>query len=365
LDLARVERELEIFVSSGVRQVKLVDRTFNYPAERAKSILRAMIRLKQRYPDSPTNFHIEIAACLLDEETMALLASAPAGLLQLEAGIQSTHEKTLRAVRRSHDTQTVLRTIAALCTQPNLRVHADLIAGLPEEGWDDFARSFDDAYNLRPAALQVGFLKLLRGSALRREAERLGIIYTDYPPYEVLKTPTMAYSQLSALHRAAELVDILYNSGGFAMSLERFVAACGSPFMFFSRAAEFFHSRGFFGSPQQSQRAYALLAEFSADMADADTLHEAIAYDWCRRGEGGQWPKGVPLPVQPSNEVLRKFFSDPENIQKYLPDCAGLIPRQIERRCRVYAFPRLFTGWVLFDRGQPGGGSRVCMAEKL
>ncbi len=365
LPLERVERELEYFVAAGVRQVKLVDRTFNYPAERAKSVLRTMIRLKEKYPDSPTNFHLEISACLLDDETMALLASAPAGLLQIEAGIQSTHTETLRAVRRSHDTQKVLRSIAALCTLPNLKVHADLIAGLPEEGWDDFAHSFDDAYGLHPAALQVGFLKLLRGSALRRDAEKLGIIYTGYAPYEVLRTPVMTYDQLSALHRIAELVDILYNSGSFAMSLERFASEYGSPFKLFSHTAEFFHDRGFFDRPQQSQRAYALLAELSGDMPNTELLREALAYDWCRRGEGGQWPQDVPFPVQPSYDDLRRFFSDAEKVQRYLPGCDGMTPRQLERRCRVYAFPCLHDGWVLFDHGQPGGEGRVYMVEEL
>jgi len=367
LPLDRVERELEYFIAADVRQVKLVDRTFNYPAERAKTILRAMIRLKKQYPASPTNFHLEISACLLDEETMTLLISAPQGMLQIEAGIQSTHDPTLRAVRRSHDTGNVLRSIAALCALPNLRVHADLIAGLPEEGWDEFARSFDDAYGLHPAALQVGFLKLLRGSALRREAEEWGIVYTDYPPYEVIRTPVMTYGELSALHRIAELVDILYNSGSFAMSLERFVAACGSPFAFFSRTAEHFHTNGYFDRPQPTQRSYALLADLSSDMADGETLCEALAYDWCRRGEGGQWPKGVPIPAQPAYDTLRHFYSTPEKLQQYLPECVGLSPRQIERRCRVYAFPRLFKkeGWVLFDRGHPGGESRECRVEAI
>jgi hypothetical protein len=312
-----------------------------------------MIRLKEKYPLSPTRFHLEISACLLDEEMLALLASAPAGLLQIEAGIQSTHAETLRAVRRSHDTESVLRGVAALCALPNIRVHADLIAGLPEEGWDAFSCSFDDAYRLHPAALQVGFLKLLRGSALRREAERLGIVYSDYPPYEVLKTPAMTYEQLSALHRVAELTDILYNSGGFAMSLERFVAAYNSPFTFFSHAAEFFSAKGFFEKPQPPQRAVSLLAQLALDLRDADTLREALAYDWCCRGEGGEWPHGVERPAQLPPEALRRFLSDPENIQKYLPQCAGSALQQLRRRCRIYAFPRLFPtpGYVLFDHG--------------
>ncbi len=354
LDLARVEKELEYFIRAGVRQVKLVDRTFNYPQERAKAILRAMISLKRRYPQSPTGFHVEISACLLDNETMDILASAPEGLLQLEVGIQSTHADTLRAVRRAHDTQAVLRNAAALCAMGHLRVHTDLIAGLPEEDYARFARSFDDVYALRPAALQLGFLKLLRGSALRRDAGKLGLVYTDYPPYEVLRTPLLSYAELSALHRVAELVDVLYNSGRFEMTLERLVPAFASPFAFFERVSEFFGERGYFDSPQPPQRAFELLAALFRDSGEA--AMEVLAYDWCRRSEGGAWPRGVPEPAQAEASVLRAFLADADNIRRYLPHCEGVAARQLERRCRLYAFPLLLgaPGWVLFDAGQRG-----------
>ncbi len=360
LGTARVERELEHFVASGVRMVRLVDRTFNYPPERCKAILSAMIALRQKYPLSPTMFHIEISACLLDEETLSLLASAPEGLLHIEAGIQSTHAETLRAVRRGHDTQKALRNIGALCAMPNLRVHADLIAGLPKEDYASFSRSFNDAYALRPAELQLGFLKLLHGSALRRDATSLGIVYTDYPPYEVLSTPSMTYGELSALRRIAELTDVLYNSHAFTMSLDRFIGQAGSPFAFFEQAAAFFDAHGFFTQPQPPQRAFELLAAFSLRLQDGETLREALCFDW-RRGGGGAWPKGLMPPASPEKPPLRRFFSNPENIRRYLPHCAALAPGQIEKRCRIHAFPRLFAppGWVLFEYTPCSGGKAL------
>lgn len=351
LSMERVEMELEHFISSQVRQVKLVDRTFNFPPERARMILHTLIALKQKYPQSPTNFHLEISACLLDEEMISLLASAPEGLLQLEIGIQSTHPETLRAVRRTHDTAAVVRNTARLCALPNLHVHTDLIAGLPEEDYAAFARSFDDAYSLAPAALQLGFLKLLRGSSLRRNARELGIVYTDYPPYEVLSTPAISYAQLSTLHRIAELVDALYNAGNLATTLEKLMPAFPSPFAFFAQAAEHFDAQGFFDRPQPPQRAFALLAGICAGTGkDSAIVREALAFDWCCRGEGSAWPNGVEPPLEPT-EALRRFFADSGSIQKYLPHYAGLPPRQIEKRCRIYAFPHLFPphGWVLFD----------------
>jgi radical SAM superfamily enzyme YgiQ (UPF0313 family) len=353
LDLERVEKELENFIASGVRQVKLVDRTFNYPPERAKRILRALISLKHKYPQSPTNFHLEVSACLLDEEMMTLLGSAPEGLLQLEVGVQSTHAETLLTVHRAHDTGAVLKSTAALCALPNLRVHADLIAGLPEEGYAAFSRSFDDVYSLKPAALQLGFLKLLRGSALRREAERRGIVYTDYPPYEVLSTPAISYAELSALHRIAELTDVLYNSGGFESTLAHFISEYFSAFVFFERAAALFDERGYYDRPQRPQRAYELLAELSAALPESTVLREALSFDWCCRSEGGAWPRGVEEPTAPEPLSVHRFFECAENIQKYLPHCDALPSKRIEKRCRIYSFPHLFAppSLVLFDYG--------------
>lgn len=352
LNLERVEKELGYFIAADVRQVKLVDRTFNYPPERAKEILRALISLKKKHPQSSTNFHLEISACLLDEELISLLASAPQGLLQLEAGIQSTHAGTLRAVHRAHDTDTVLENIGALCALPNLRVHADLIAGLPEEGYEAFSRSFNDAYSLKPAALQLGFLKLLHGSALRRDAERKGLVYTEYTPYEVLFTPAISHAELSALHRIAKLTDVLYNAGGFETTLKHFIASYSSAFAFFECAAAFFDERGFFDRPQKPQRAYELLGALSHTMSESGVLREALAFDWLRRGEGGVWPHGIEPPDLPE-PIFHRFFANPKNIRKYLPHYSALPQKQIEKRCRIYAFEHLFASHplVLIDYG--------------
>ena len=143
----------------GVRQVKLVDRTFNYPDERARRIFAALIGMKQKYPQSRTNFHFEISASLLSDETLAVLADAPPGLIQFEVGIQSTHGDTLRAVGRGHSTQAVLEKTARLCRMKNLHVHIDLIAGLPLETPESFAQSLNDATGAGADRLQLGVLE--------------------------------------------------------------------------------------------------------------------------------------------------------------------------------------------------------------
>ena len=239
----RAIRELEYFMRHDVRQVKLVDRTFNYPDDRARRIFEALIALKEKYPQSRTNFHFEISASLLSDETLAVLVGAPPGLIQFEVGIQSTHGDTLRAVGRGHSTQAVLEKTARLCRMKNLHVHVDLIAGLPLETPETFAQSFDNAYRLGAYRLQLGFLKVLKGSPLRDMAGRYGIVYSDDAPYEVLQTSTMPYAALRRLHRVAALLDTLYNNRAAAKTLELLTSRT-APYDVFDGLAAYLSSGG-------------------------------------------------------------------------------------------------------------------------
>ena len=157
LSLERVQKEFEFFLKSNVMRVKLVDRTFNYPAQRAFDIFKMLIELSERYPQARTNFHFEISACLLTDEILELLSTAKPGLIQLEIGVQSTNEETLRAVNRSHDLKKLMSSTRRLCAMNNIHVHTDLIAGLPLEDYNSFAKSFDDVYSLGAQQLQLGF----------------------------------------------------------------------------------------------------------------------------------------------------------------------------------------------------------------
>ena len=212
LSLERVQKEFEFFLKSNVMRVKLVDRTFNYPAQRAFDIFKMLIELSEKYPQARTNFHFEISACLLTDEILELLSTAKPGLIQLEIGVQSTNEETLRAVNRSHDLKKLMSNTRRLCSMENIHVHTDLIAGLPLEDYNSFAKSFDDVYSLGAQQLQLGFLKVLTGSPLHETTKQYGIEYTSYPPYEVLKTDALSYGQLQRLHKIADLVDTLHNS---------------------------------------------------------------------------------------------------------------------------------------------------------
>ncbi|MDR1204287.1 MAG: B12-binding domain-containing radical SAM protein [Peptococcaceae bacterium] len=272
--LARVQADLALMSACGTPLVKLADRTFNANPERAKSLLRWMLEFT-----GDMRIHLELAADLLDEEMLALLSHAPKGKIQIEAGIQSFNEETLRAVARKTDLAKLKQNVTALTRSGGAHVHLDLIAGLPYEDIGSFARSFDQAYALSPHHLQLGFLKLLKGSGLAAAAGRYGIQSRGYPPYEVLCTERLSAAEVLILKGIAELLDRYYNSGRAPRGL-RFIIERGftSAFEFYRRFYEFCHSRGYLSGPVSGLRQFEILIEF------AERASEGFAADefWVR-----------------------------------------------------------------------------------
>ncbi len=345
LPIERVISELELFMRANVRQVKLVDRTFNHPDVRAREIFAALIALKTKYPDSTTNFHFEISASLLSNQTVALLSEAPKGLIQLEIGIQSTNDDTLHAVSRAHDTQKLLMNTAALCRPHHLRVYVDLIAGLPMETMLSFARSFDDAYSVDADKLQLGFLKLLKGSRMRENAAQYGIVYSDDAPYEVLKTDSMTYQELRRLHRIEHVLDMLYNQNQARKTLELLIPLFGSPFAFFDLFTRHLEDALYFARPQKKQAVFEQLFTFAKSKTNEDPLREALCYDWLCLQKPGAWPESI----HAQTESLREFFADKRTIQMFFHQPLSI--REIERRCVLVSFKHLFNTptLLLFD----------------
>ena len=342
MPVERVKTDLEFFLRADVQQVKLVDRTFNHPDVRAREIWAALIAIKEKYPHSRTNFHFEVSASLLSEETIRLLAAAPQGLIQLEIGIQSTHDDTLSAVNRAHDTGKLLRNTAVLCGLKNLRVYVDLIAGLPMETMATVARSFDDAYQLCPDKLQLGFLKLLRGSHMRKDADKYGIVYTRHAPYEVLKTDTTNYAELRHLHRVEQVLDMLYNEKQALKTLALLIPLYGSPFAFFDGFTHHLEDAGYFDRPQKKQAVFEQLLCFAAPQTDKERLVEALGYDWLCLGKPGGWPDEICIPTRSLRDL-------PEGLPQ------DMSWRDAGRRYVLAAFSRLLEepAWLLFDYAKP------------
>jgi radical SAM superfamily enzyme YgiQ (UPF0313 family) len=364
LPMERVKAELEHFIKAYVRQVKFVDRTFNFPPGRAYDIIETLIRLSKKYPDSRTNFHLEITASLLDADIISLLRQAKKGLIRLEAGVQSTNPQTLKAVNRCLNMPKLLGNLKTLCEMDNIHVHADLIAGLPLESYETFKRSFNDVYALQPDALQLGFLKVLKGSPLPAAAEKYGIVYTDYAPYEVLRTNDMTYEELSRLHTIEQTLNLLYNSRLCRNALRIIIPSFASPFDFYVQFADRLESSGFLSRSQKTKTLFERLHDFSASCCEDEILKEALLLDWLFIEKPKAWPGFLKGLAGKDTEAMRSFLSDSANIQRYLPHYAYLSPRELSRRCTLFTFNTLFSEEtaLLFDYGKGRGDEGFCRA---
>ena len=295
----RAQRDILAVANSGAKTVKFVDRTFNADRKRALSIIRFIL---SRYgTEIPTDvcFHFEIAGDLLDEETLTVLSEAPAGLFQVEIGLQSFYEPTLKAVCRKTDLERLKRNIRRLLAAETVHTHIDLIAGLPEETLERFAESFNAAYALEPHMLQFGFLKLLHGAPMREDPVRYPCTYADIPPYEVTSTPWLSEADITLLHRVETVFDRLYNSRRFRRTLSYVLSVTKmTPFALFCRLAEML---------PLEQTALDTYTEcvFSAlshlDGVDTETLRGLMACDRIATNSSGM----LPLCLQ-ADEPLRK-----------------------------------------------------------
>ncbi|MBQ8509670.1 MAG: DUF4080 domain-containing protein [Clostridia bacterium] len=257
-------------LDADIKVIKFVDRTFNFDRERAKAIWRGL--LDKRFTKC---YHFEICAELLDEESIEILAAFPKGKVQLEIGVQSINPDTLAAVSRRTDTDRLLAVIERLHSLGNMHIHADLIAGLPRETMETFAAAFDALYG-RCDMLQLGFLKLLRGSALRRDAESFGCVYSAEPPYTVLATDSMSFADLSLLHDIDDLSE-RFGGEGFQRGRALVMAREQSPFAVYQRLAEGFRKAGLRVRELSQPRAY---EAFFSLMGGGRELAEALCADW-------------------------------------------------------------------------------------
>ena len=241
LNIDRVIKELKYFIDKQVRLVKFVDRTFNCNHKFAMAIWEYLINA-----DTDTQFHFEISADILKDEEIELLSKAPEGRFQFEVGVQTTNDDVLRNINRFVNFSDIKEKVEELMSIKNIKQHLDLIAGLPGEDYKSFIRSFNDVYSIRPEEIQLGFLKLLKGSSMREEAELYGMEYSPYPPYEILKTNLVSYEEMLKLKKVEEMVDKYYNSGKFNHIIKYFENKFESPFEFYYKLGMFFENKGYF-----------------------------------------------------------------------------------------------------------------------
>ena len=274
LDMDRVKSEIGYFIYKKVMQVKFIDRTFNYDKNRAYDIFRYIID----NDNGVTNFHFEICADLLDDRTISLLKGARKGLFDFEIGIQSCNPQTLAAVNRKENVYPVLYNTERLVKQGNIHVHVDLIAGLPYETYELFARSFNKVYDLRADALQLGFLKVLKGTPISRQIEAYGIVYRDHAPYEVIATNYITSLEMVRLKMIENMLDIYYNRGGYESTLEYLITALGKgAFGFYEALADFYYENEFQLRDRKKEDQYRIMLKFAQQLSADGRLPDAGA----------------------------------------------------------------------------------------
>lgn len=276
-DTETVKKELQFFIDNKVPQVKFVDRTFNCKHDHAMAIWKYI----NEHDNGVTNFHFEISADLLREEELQEMSTMRPGLIQLEIGVQSTNPDTIKAIHRTMDFEKLKGIVDRIHSFGNIHQHLDLIAGLPYEDYDSFRHSFNDVYALKPQQLQLGFLKVLKGSHMMEMCKEYGIVYKTQEPYEVLSTKWLDYDHVLKLKTVENMVEVYYNSGQFQNTLEYLEKFFQDAFSIYERLGSFYMEKGYGDVSHTRMRRYEILLEFLEDVPEIsmDQVKDQMVYD--------------------------------------------------------------------------------------
>ena len=276
-DTETVKKELQFFIDNKVTQVKFVDRTFNCKHDHAMAIWKYI----NEHDNGVTNFHFEISADLLREEELQEMSTMRPGLIQLEIGVQSTNPDTIKAIHRTMDFEKLKGIVDRIHSFGNIHQHLDLIAGLPYEDYDSFRHSFNDVYALKPQQLQLGFLKVLKGSHMMEMCREYGIVYKTQEPYEVLSTKWLDYDHVLKLKTVENMVEVYYNSGQFQNTLEYLEKFFPDAFSIYERLGSFYMEKGYGDVSHTRMRRYEILLEFLEDVPEIsmDQVKDQMVYD--------------------------------------------------------------------------------------
>lgn len=339
--LETVYSQLDFFLEHKVKQVKFVDRSFNCNLTHSHGIWRYLIE----HDNGITNFHMEIEAHLLTDETIALLKLARPHLFQFEIGIQSTNEQTLKAVERDADFSSLKERILQIQALGTIHIHLDLIAGLPYEGYASFRKSFNDVFVLGAEQLQMGFLKLLKGSGLHRNREKYHIEYREENPYEVLSTKDISYVELLQLKRIEELLELYYNGNKAIKTLQYVLPFFSSPFDFFEEFALFWVKNGHHKVKHKKEALYEILRKFllQSDCVGkvTDIVEDMLKFDMLLHDNLSVLPQWAIASVdfEEFKSKKRDFFHNPTTKDKYFcGDLSNYSATQLSRMCRLEHF---------------------------
>ena len=358
-DLELVKKELQFFLDGKVKQVKFVDRTFNCNHQHAMEIWQYIYD----HDNGITNFHFEVSADLINDQELELLSKMRPGAVQLEIGVQSTNERTIEEIRRTMNLQRLAQVVSKVKQGKNIHQHLDLIAGLPYEDYETFKHSFNEVYAMEPDQLQLGFLKVLKGSYMHEKVSEYEICHTNRPPYEVLSTKWLSYADVQKLKQIEEMVEIYYNSCQYTTTLSHLLPMFPNPFSMYEALADFYEREGYFvNTPSRMYRYDVLLIFIKEQLAKANLLEkealfiEALTMDIYLRENSKSRPTFA-KDLSMYKENCRKFYQLEMEQRKFLPDYQEYDARQMAKMTHIEVFLYdLITGekletpqYVLFD----------------
>lgn len=348
--LDKVYIDLQFFLDANVRQVKFVDRTFNCNRKHTMAVWEYIAK----HDNCVTNFHFELTADLLDDEMIEFLRPLRKGLFQFEIGVQSTNPNTIEAINRNVDFKKLSAIVQKVKALDNIHQHLDLIAGLPYEDYNSFANSFNDVYALQPEQLQLGFLKVLKGSPMHNRCKEFGIIYRDYAPYEVLATKFLPHSDVLRLIYIEEMLELFYNSGKFLNSTQYLIGFFSSPFAFYENISQYWVAGNHHCKSHSKVELCEILYGFIQGIENIDLKKWMwlLKFDLCLHEKPKKMPSWLTLDNNALyRERIMEFYQNDENIKTYLPQYFGYDSKQIYRLAHIEVFGKNSSEHkaVLFD----------------
>ena len=351
--LVLVEKELQFFLDQKVPQVKFVDRTFNCNHRHAIGIWTYI----QKHDNGITNFHFEIAADLINDEELEILSKMRPGLVQLEIGVQTTNMETLQEIERVTNLEKIKTVTKKIHDFKNIHQHLDLIAGLPFEEYGSFVRSFNEVYAMRPNQLQLGFLKILKGSKMYHNVKKYEMAYRSFPQYEVLFTKWISYEELMKLKNVEEMVEIYYNSFQFAHTIHALEQEFQQPFDLFLNLGEYYERNGLKHLNHSRMARFEILRDFILELRTGrETWYEnCMIFDLYLRENSKSRPKWAADSAKWKENAV-EFYKREEKEPLYLHEYRGYTYRQLINMTHIEKFSYDVLGdgeekeiMVLFD----------------
>ncbi|MDD3404466.1 MAG: B12-binding domain-containing radical SAM protein [Hespellia sp.] len=342
-DIELVKRELQFFIDHEVPQVKFVDRTFNCRHEHSLAIWNYILE----HDKGITNFHFEVAADLLNEEELELMATMRPGLIQLEIGIQSTNPRTIEEIHRVMNFKKAAGIVERIRRGNNIHQHLDLIAGLPYEDYESFGKSFCEVYALKPAQLQLGFLKVLKGSYIEEKLADYELAYQSRPPFEVLKTKWLPYSDVMRLKGVEDMVEVYYNSGQFEHTMEEIEQAFTTSFEMYEKLAAYYEENRLSGINHTRVARYEILLDFVRKYAPdrQARCRELLTLDLYLRENMKNRPEFAGE-SKVTKEENRLFYDQEDKERKYLKGYDGFDKNQLRKMTHL---EKIDGQLILFD----------------